>query len=270
MKKLCVVVVLISVLMGCASRPAKAPTYTEETESYTFIWDTPDDPYLTRLRAEFNLDDLTADCEDGLETVVAVTDWVHNLWEHDGSNEPERSDPLSILREVEQGERFRCVEYAVVISGCLNALGYPSRTVGLKTRDVETRRSGAGHVVVETYVPELEKWVMADGQWNIVPVAEGIPLNCVELQKAIAEQSEITTLQDKDENPADYLKWIRPYLYYLDSMLDNRVAGRESYEKLMLVPVDAKEPTVFQRRTPIKNMLYTHSISAFYPRPKTQ
>lgn len=256
-------------MTGCA-RPMKALSFTDESDIYTFTWDAPDDAYLIQLRTEFELETLTADCENDLQRVAAITDWVHNLWEHDGSNEPEQPDPLSILREVRRGERFRCVEYAIVISGCLNALGIPSRTVGLKMKDVETRKSGAGHVVAEAYIAELDKWIMADGQWNIVPIAGGAPLNCVELQKAIADQREITTLGDTSESPADYLEWIGPYLYYFDVKLDNRIAERDHYESLMLVPDGAKKPHVFQRKRPIENMLYTHSPSAFYPRPEVR
>lgn len=77
--------------------------------------------------------------------VQAVTEWVTNLWAHNGDNIPEQNDPLSILHNVtEEGEQYRCVEYGVVISGCLNALGIPTRTLGLKTQDVETRSTAQG------------------------------------------------------------------------------------------------------------------------------
>ena len=199
MKKLCICLILVSVLTGCTG-PMKALSFTGESESYTFTWDAPDDAYLTQLRTEFALDELTADCENDLERVLAITDWVHNLWEHDGSNEPEQPDPISILREAAQGERFRCVE----------------------------------------------------------------------LQKTIAEQREITTLQDTGESPADYLKWIWPYLFYFDVKLDNCIADRGCGESLMLVPDGAGKPHVFQRKRPIEDMLYTHSLGAFYPKPEVR
>jgi hypothetical protein len=75
----------------------------------------------------------------------------------------------------------------------LNALGIPSRIVGLKVADAETRKSGAGHCVIEAYVKNLSKWVMVDGQVNAIPTLKGIPLNAIEFQQALAQnEAELT------------------------------------------------------------------------------
>lgn len=54
-------------------------------------------------------------------------------------------------------KRFRCVEYSIVAAGALNALGIPARTVGLRTKYVETELWSAGHVVAEAYLKDLGK-----------------------------------------------------------------------------------------------------------------
>jgi hypothetical protein len=66
---------------------------------------------------------------------------------------------------------------------------------------------------------------------------------------------------------------VYPYLYYLDVPFDNREGPGKVKEKqlnsshLMLVPEGAKQPTVFQKKWPISNMLYTHHVADFYAPP---
>lgn len=161
------------------------------------------------------------------------------------------------------------MEYSIVISGCLNALGIPSRVLALKTEDVETRKLGAGHVVAEAYVRDPDKWILIDGQWDVIPLLNGIALNALELQQAFAQNKPGLDIHSGSQSkPTEYFKWVRPYLFYLDVSLDNRVGiADRSGARLMLVPVGAKKPTVFQREFPIGEMLYTHSVRAFYAKP---
>jgi hypothetical protein len=70
-----------------------------------------------------------------------------------------------------------------------------------------------------------------------------------------------------------YVTWIYRYLYYLNFPLDNR-EGRDIERKtiegksaLMLVPVGAKNPTVFQQNHKLDYCLYTHSLKEFYAAP---
>jgi hypothetical protein len=247
-------------------------------ESYDFKWSCSDEPYLTRLRTNYRLENLVANSSTDFEKLQYVSNWVHNLWKHDGNNEPQRRDPISILEEVEQGKRFRCVEYSIVINGCLNALGIPSRILSLKTADCETRESGAGHVVVESFIAEHNKWIMVDGQWDIIPTVDNVHLNAVEFQKAITENNVDLRLSSLSGNINGYLDWIFPYLYYFSCPFDNRVAvgfdflgfqdetARSLFE-LMLVPRGASKPKVFQKRFPINNVAHTNSIESFYHSP---
>lgn len=236
-------------------------TMDEPAEPANWSWVRYGREYLAELREESGLDAAAAGAETDLERLAAVTSWVNGLWRHSGSNQPSANDPLTILREAAAGARFRCVEYSIVIAGCLEALGMDARVVGLKTADVETRSSGAGHVVVEAYLRDLGKWVMADGQWNVIPVLAGRPLNAVELQQALAagdgplELVGITGLR-----ALLYRRWIVPYLHYFDTGVDG--------EYLMLGPVGAPQPRTFQGRMPLNVTIYTHSVREFYPAPE--
>jgi hypothetical protein len=237
-----------------------------------FRWSSPEEPYLARLRAEYRLDYVAEGTSGDYERVRAVGAWVRGRWEHDGDNEPGHSDPLTILREADEGRRFRCVEYGIVLGGALTALGIPARVVGLKTADCETRERGAGHVVAEAFLRDQQRWIMVDGQWDAIPLAGDRPLNAVEFQRSLALGTPGLRVEGFSQPRAeDYFAWIVPYLFYFDVALDNRFGderpGIDREGRLMLVPVGAAEPRVFQRRWPLAGFTYTRSLGAFYPRP---
>ena len=140
--------------------------------------------------------------------------------ERSGNIEPKQSDPLSILQEARQGKHFRCVEYAAVINGCLNAIGIPSRILALKTQDVETRWNGAGHVVAEAYLRDQQCWCFIDGQWNAIPIVAGKALSAVEFQEALARSDANLEVRNMPaRRTRSYFQWVRQYLYYFDTPL---------------------------------------------------
>ncbi len=238
------------------------------------IMDDPNGPNMVKLRKKYGLEGLVSNAKDDYGKLKLITGWVHKQWKHTSNNKPSKSDPLTILKEASEGKRFRCVEYAIVVTGCTRSLGMPSRRLGLKRSDVETTKRGGGHVVAEVWLKQFNKWVFVDGQWGAIPQVNGVPLNAVEFQHAIACESpglKIHFATKKDEK--EYLAWISPYLYYFDFNLDQRFFAKD-YEKrrysplrgkIMLVPKGAKNPKVFQRNKPIKNCRYISNPKAFYP-----
>ena len=251
-------------LIACASNiklPYDRVEYRPETEGVDLpvILSPPNAVYVKSMRERIPEEVYSGKTE--LDTITAVTGYVHGLWKHNGWNEPAKSDPLSILDEAKSGKNFRCVEYAIVAAGFLNALGVPARVVGLRTYDMETRRTGAGHVVAECYSRTLGKWIMLDAQENVVPLGGGIPLSCVELQQAIFRRDAGLSVE------AGYMAWIKAYLYYMEIAVDQRYENKARVERLMLVPVDAKNPTVFQRTNPLSDRIFTNSLSDFYRPP---
>ncbi|RYY66530.1 MAG: transglutaminase domain-containing protein [Chitinophagaceae bacterium] len=231
-------------------------------------------PFLEQLRSSYALNDLVRNVGSDSARALRILKWTHDQWSHNGSNEPSKPDALTILREARGGKQFRCVEYGIVAASALNAVGLPARVLALKTKDVETTASGAGHVLLEVYLSDLKKWVLMDGQWDAMPVLNGVPLNAVEFQQAIArnyDALQIRSLSGTDKEA--YASWIFPYLYYFDVKFDNRegpgrkLATQGGKPSLMLVPEGAKEPTVFQKEWPINNVVYTHSAADFYAAP---
>jgi hypothetical protein len=249
---------------------------TPKAPSYQFWYENgSQNEYLDRLKAQYNLEKLVEGATSDSARALRILKWSHDQWKHNGNNEPKKKDAISILEEARnEGKQFRCVEYGIVSTAALNAMGLPARVLALKIKDVETTQSGAGHVLLEVYLKDLGKWALMDGQWDAMPVLNGVPLNAVEFQQAIAthyDALQIRSLSGTDK--ASYTRWIYPYLYYLDVTFDNREGlglkkelqgGKPS---LMLVPQGAKEPTIFQQKWPISNVVYTRSLADFYAPP---
>ncbi|MGG2027999.1 transglutaminase-like domain-containing protein [Gottfriedia sp. S16(2024)] len=232
-----------------------------------FLWLDYNHPYLKELRERYNLISLINDEMDDLTKVEVIMSWVSCLWEHNGENIPKHFDPLYILEQVFKGKQYRCVEYAVVLNGCLNALGLRSRILSLKTRDCETRKFGAGHVVVEIYITKMKKWIMADPQFNVVTYQNNEPLNAVEL--AMSNKCTVGINQSFKDG-FSYYEWILPYLFYFTINFDNRINVDLSYKEkkqLMLVPLDSHYPKVFQQVHSIGDVEYTNSVIRFYLKP---
>ena len=231
--------------------------------------------YLQTLREQYKLDEVVLGAANDTEKALRMVNWVHKQWKHNGANEPSSPDALTILSEAKDGKQFRCVEYGIVTTAALNAIGLPARTMGLKMKDVETVESGAGHVLLEVFLPDMHKWVMLDAQFDVMPVLKNVPLNAVEFQNAIAnnyEDLEIRSLSGTSK--ASYVTWVAPYLYYFDVRFDNReVLGAEratfnSKQSLMLMPVGAKVPKVFQGKFPMDYLEYTTCLVDFYQAPQ--
>jgi len=248
----------------------------EKVEPYTITMDDPNDPNMVELRTKYGLEDLVRGEADDYEKLKRVLAWVQTQWEHNGNNSPSKPDPLTILREVSEGKRFRCVEYAIVVTGCTRSLGMSSRTLGLMRSDVETAESGAGHVVAEVWLRQFGKWVMVDGQWGAIAESKGVPLNAVEVQDAIARKDPGLTIRFVSQTAtadrqANYIEWIIPYLYYLNFGCDQRfyrsaAQGQPSQRGvIMLVPKGADKPKAFQRHASFRDARYISNPKAFYP-----
>ncbi|RYZ27361.1 MAG: hypothetical protein EOO10_12945 [Chitinophagaceae bacterium] len=153
---------------------AAAYDATPKKPAYQFWYENGNaNAFLQQLKTQYPVQQLVQGLSSDSAKALRILKWVHDQWKHDGSNEPKKKDALSILQEVKEGKRFRCVEYGIVTTAALNAIGLPARVLALKTKDVETTASGAGHVLLEVYLKDLNKWALLDGQWDAMPVLNG-------------------------------------------------------------------------------------------------
>ncbi|MGB6454841.1 MAG: transglutaminase domain-containing protein [Streptosporangiaceae bacterium] len=140
------------------------------------------------------------------DTAVATLAWVTGRWEHANAH-LEIDDAVECLRRVDQGQRFACVEYSLVLTQSLNALAIPARRVSLRQQNYFAG-IGRGHVVSEAWIDDLGRWVLLDGQNGLYWTgASGEPLGPLELQQAFAARDRrpnfVTVGAPMDEDDAD-------------------------------------------------------------------
>lgn len=268
--KLIIFNIFIFVFVGCDEQIDQLQFLYAKNRLINFKYSSVGDQYLIDLKQQFRLDTLIENTKSDMERVQVICNWVHNLWEHDGLNTPEKDDPISIMLEAQKGNKFRCIEYSIVIQGCLTALSIPSRIVILMTKDVETADKWGSHYIVESYLKESAKWCMIDGQKNAIPSISNMPLSAIEFQNALANNNpELTVLNLSKLSTPPYFRWIKPSLYYFQYYIDNRVGiNQKDNYKIMLVPLGAKKPKIFQKKWPMNNVIYSNALLNIYDPPE--
>jgi len=227
--------------------------------------------YLTKLRQTYPLDFIDNKLSDR-EIVLQVLNWTNSRWSHSGNNSPSKNDAITILSEAEEGQQFPCFAYAIVLRDQLSSLGFKARTIYLKTSDAKSRLGPPGHVGTEVYLEDFQKWVFIDGQFNVMPSLNDIPLNAVEFQGAISdkyEQFELQSLSTKKTTKERYVDFIYDYLYYFDTTLDNRYQQEQAFTidsktSVMLTPNGAENLTYINFwQLEIDYCYYTNSLKIY-------
>ncbi|SNC66673.1 Transglutaminase-like superfamily protein [Hymenobacter gelipurpurascens] len=253
-----------------APSTGKQVVYLTATDpvSYLFQYSPPTTDYLTRFREMYGLEALVAQQTTDLGRAKALCQWVHNRLEHDGHQPFKSTDAFAILHAAMLGQPVQCVEYGRVLATAFNALGMPARPLYLKSAKVQTKASAAGHALTEVWLPDLGKWVMVDSQADIIPTLNNLPLNAIELQQALSlNDNGLGIITSSGAKGKPYFRWLQEYLYYFDTVMDNRYNVKSARTGLMLVPMGAHKPVIFQRVSSIHNMRYTHSPATFYASP---
>ncbi len=243
---------------------------------YNYSFSGPRNSYLTKLRKKYKLDKVVSGSKDDLDTAIRLCKWTHGRWKHDGRNNPGNVDPIWLLERAVEGERFRCVEYAVVLKACLLAMGIKARILSLRVKNIETIRHSGGHLVVEAYLDDYGKWVMLDPQWAAVPLIGKTPLNTVEFQQAITKNDKSLKVAGfSKKEKADYIEWMYRYLFFFISHFEHKypitqISKRTYPTGLFLAPLGYGKTKRFQRldeSNSMKLLALTHSLRTFYQEP---
>lgn len=265
-----------TIIQGISFESNQIDFDNSKNSDFKIRYQTAKSEYLEELKKEFPLDFIDDKMTD-IEVILAVMNWSHTRWTHDGNNSPSKSDAITILKEAKAGENFPCFAYSIVLRDQLNALGYNTRTVYLKTKDAEYRKNSPGHVVTEVYLESLQKWVFVDAQFNIMPFLNNQPLNAVELQDAMSnhyDDFELKSTASEITSKNNYTRFVYDYLYYFDTTLDNRYEKEETHKvdgkrSLMLVPQGAKNLTYIDFwKMDVNYCVYTNSLNDFYAKPQ--
>jgi Transglutaminase-like superfamily len=194
---------------------------------------------------------LPAPAASAWQTAQATLDWVTHRWKH-ANGHMEIDDAVECLRRVDEGQRFSCVEYSLVLAQALNALGLPARRLWLRQDNYQTGISRA-HVVAEAWIDDLSRWVVLDGHNGLYWTGEdGAALGVVALQQAVRSGDSgpayVTFRDDFDETGAQ--EWFR---YFANVSTTAGSWGGEPYG------------LVFQRTRLVTTGRLEHGPEAFYP-----
>ncbi len=234
---------------------------------FSVLSDDPKIPQFLEMRREFAIDAVVAGAKDDYERLRRLAHWVSTRWEHSSDQMASKSDPLTILREAQKGGRFICREYAVVMAGVAAAYGMPARVVNLLPREVETRSEA--HSVAEVWLEGFGKWVLADGQWGVVAELDGVPLNAIEVQAALAADRKVVC----SAGDGVYAEW-KPFIlrnaFFIKMGNDQRAFEHRTTAQLVLVPKGAPKPTKFAggNEEVFAGAIYTSNPDSFYAPPR--
>lgn len=224
--------------------------------------------YLKKLKLACNLDDVVDSNLSDLQNFKNIQTWVLSNWKN--STMTENAEILHILQNAKQGN-YGFIDNNVIISACLQSLGYKVRKIWLSSPDVEEPNQTTIHIIYEVYIKDINKWIFLDPKFDIMVSKDGIPMNAVEFQQALINQDELEVSNPVEKiSSEEYLEWISQYLFCFTISLNkgaisvwDRVFGVK--KKLTLVPVGEELPNYFKRVKRLSTNLVTNSLQDFYP-----
>jgi hypothetical protein len=259
-----------SLLAGLKAKYGPTPLLWDRTQpapEFHQLFDSSQAQEFLEMRREFSIDAVLQGAKDDYERLRRLTGWVSSRWQHSPNQMASKSDPLTILREAQKGGRFICREYAIVLAGVATAYGMPARVLNLLPRDVETRSEA--HSVAEVWLDQFHKWILADGQYGAIGELDGVPLNGIELQAALASDRPVVC----SVGAAMCSEW-KPFIlrnaYYFKFADDQHLFKRSMKNQLVLVPKGAPNPKKFAggNEDVFAGSIYTSNPDTFYAPPK--
>lgn len=151
----------------------------------TFLWES--EPVLWReLRDAAKLHDEILSLDSEWQQILKLMDWVHHLSKHQGWDEAPEVTGIRLLEGANSGMiTFRCVEFAHMLQQICTVYGIPARVIGLR-RPGSDNGLGKGHVVIDAWSNDFQKWVVLDPQMNsFYTNREGQPLSAFELHDRV-------------------------------------------------------------------------------------
>jgi hypothetical protein len=119
-----------------------------------------------------------------LRQAVGVRKWAR-LQQTGGwdANDDSSDDPNALLARQRRGVPGACRRFAYVFAGALLAGGLDSRVVeiasGLNDED-------PAHMLVEVWIPSLQRWVLMDSMFNTMFRVDGEPASAIDVHRMVA------------------------------------------------------------------------------------
>lgn len=202
------------------------------------------------------------------ELVIEALKWVNAQWRHDGMNEPPpKFHAIDILKSVHNDkQQYRCVEYGVVLAEVLQAYGFVTRVIALRTNEVAYGGFGQGHVAMEIWMNELNKWIFLDPQFGsyLTEKDSSTPLNYFELfqQKQAGKWDSLkvhfATGKDDAKEAGNYKNFLKDYFGHI------KVSAGKDQPHICLLLEAKEQPLTFQGGIS-NNVVFTKDASLVYP-----
>ena len=270
MKKLMIVFIFIMSELSMATSFKKIEVLDTNNNTFAFqntehVVPIPDEKYLSRLKKYAEKKGFSLSEMREFSAIKKALKWSSSQWKHDGMNQPPKGfRALDILKNVfDKKERYRCVEYGIVLSELLQSYGFITRTVALRSNDVAYGGFGQGHVAMEVWSNDLEKWIFLDPQFSTYLSYDGKPLNVYEIYKLknvkkwkslVVESPKKLSVKDKK----DYKSFLVNYLGHVS------VSGKDKTTKISLFLETRKPILTFQGMTGPK-VIFTDKHEEVYP-----
>jgi hypothetical protein len=121
----------------------------------SIVYASPEHPTLAAFRKKHDFESVAGQGTE-LERLARLMEWVHGLTTHARNPSwPERRNGLHLAELArEQGKRFNCWMYAIVLNDVLLSMGYASRVIHLWPHKEHPNES---HVVTCVYSRDLSK-----------------------------------------------------------------------------------------------------------------
>jgi hypothetical protein len=147
--------------------------------------------------------------------------------------------------------------------------------VGLQSRNVETVKYGAAHVVIKYWDVEAAKWILCDVQVGLMVIDDNqVYMSAYELSVCINKGVEPQYMPVEGsrtgcdgifgQESGTYLEWVKRYVHFIDVFLELKTEylnGLAPEKIVMLVPESSVKPIMFQGAFKM-NALYVNDAGA--------
>ena len=127
-----------------------------------------------------------------VDTIVALRHWARTqqssdreLWRFPPDADSGDVDPGILLEQQHALKPGACRRFGYILAGALVSAGIPARLVSLQAFFTD----GLGHIMVEAWVDDLNKWILVDPTADTMFLIDGRYASLLELRKALLSGS---------------------------------------------------------------------------------
>lgn len=251
----------------------------EKRDLPNFIYQSPNDEELIRVRKHFNLDSI-AEQGDEISRIKNLLKWAHNVVRHDGSSiNPEPRNSINIVEVCRKENRgVNCRMLAILLNECYLTMGFKSRFVTCLSKSFE---DGECHVINTVYSNTLGKWLWMDPTFNAYLTDEnGLLLSIAEVREKLIKGETIVLNADanwNNQNPQTKEAYLDAYmsknLYWFDCPLiseynfESPDSNKPPYKYVRLYPVGYERKEDNKRNEKIITYI-TNNPDYFWQKPE--